>query len=189
MVRRIVARESTKWRSGRATERTGFTRPSGRGGKSSRPFGHEEGVRAEHGGYVVVPAGEAPPLEVIEPQLALELLVGLLGAVPLLDEADDLLLGHPAGERGEEVAGGLVLAHGPLDQEPLLRRLESRLARHLHPAEGEPGSELTPRPLPPGASTKRLGSQREGDFLRRTRVSLAMAAPIQSPHLVGRVDG
>jgi hypothetical protein len=88
MVRRTVARESTKWRSGRATERTGFTRPSGRGGKSSGTFGHEECVRAEDGGDVVVPAGEAPSLEVIEPQLALELLVDLLGAVALLEKAD-----------------------------------------------------------------------------------------------------
>src|SRR5208282_944905 len=98
----MVVKESTKCRSGRALERTGLTRPCGRGGKSPGTFGHEEGVRAQDGGDVVVPAGEAAPLEVIEPQLPLELLVGLLGAVALLDQADDLLLRHPAGERGQE---------------------------------------------------------------------------------------
>src|SRR6201996_2951390 len=189
MVRRMVARESTKCLSGRARERTGFIRPSGRGGKSSGTFGHEEGVRTEDGGDVVMPAGEAAPLEVIEPQFALELLVDLLGAVALLEEAYDLLLRHPSGERGEEVAGGLVLADGPLDQEPLLDRLKCRLARCLHSAEGEPGGELPPRPLPPGTSTKRLGPQRERDLLGRARVAPTLAAPIQGPHRVGRVNG
>ena len=35
IVRRMVAKESTKCRSGRARERTGVTRPSGRGGKAA----------------------------------------------------------------------------------------------------------------------------------------------------------
>lgn len=151
----MVARESTKWRSGRARERTGMTRPSARGGKSPGTFGHEEGVRAQDGGDMVMPPGEAPSLEVIEPQFTLELLVSLLGAVALLEEADDLLLRHPAGERGQEERRGLLGSDGPLHQQPLLDRLESRLARHLHAVKGEPGGELAARPLPPCASTKR----------------------------------
>ena len=100
-----------------------------------------------------MPAGEAAPLEVIEPQLALELLVGLLGAVALLDEADDLLLRHPAGERGEEVAGEveLALTGGVDDVAAALQMSIGLFIRQLRqmPAEGDLS-------LPEASALKRL---------------------------------
>src|SRR5215470_2731694 len=113
---------------------------------------------------MMMPSREAPPLEVIKPQFALEFLVDLLGAVALLDEADDLLLRHLAGQRGEEVPGGLFLAHRPLDQEPLGSGVDPRLARHLDPKQGEPRRERLARPLPPRAPAKRLRSEIERDL-------------------------
>lgn len=46
MAMRIVASESSKWRSGRRADRVGLIRPSGRGGKSADALGNEEGVTA-----------------------------------------------------------------------------------------------------------------------------------------------
>ncbi len=58
MARRIVMNESTKWRSGREAERTGFTLPFGRGGGMPQPFGEHERVAAQDDRDVMVPAGE-----------------------------------------------------------------------------------------------------------------------------------
>ena len=102
MARRTVMNESAKWRSGRDRERTVATRPGGRGGKSADAFSDHEGVAAEDDGDVVMPAWEGPPLEVVEPELALEVLVHPLGAPAFLEEADDLLLAHAPGKRGEQ---------------------------------------------------------------------------------------
>src|SRR5580692_2970243 len=105
---------------------------------------------------MVVPAGEAAPFEVVEPQLPLELLVGLLGAVALLDEADDLLLRHPLGQRRQEEVRRLLLPVGPLDEQPLGARGEPLLDGDLDPAQREPGEELAARPFPPGAAAEPL---------------------------------
>jgi len=82
--------ESAKWRSGLDLVRTSLTSPSGRGGKSEDPLGGDEGVAAQRYRDVVVPAREAASFEVVEAQLALEVFVGALGPIPLLDEADHL---------------------------------------------------------------------------------------------------
>ncbi len=98
---RVVAKESAKWRSGRAVERTGWTNPSRRGGKTPYAFRDDEGVATKDYGDVVVPTRERTTLVVIEAELALELFVRSLGAPPLFGRADDLLLAHPARQRRE----------------------------------------------------------------------------------------
>jgi hypothetical protein len=116
-------KESAKWRSGRAAERTGSMRPSGREGKNAVAFGHHEGVAAEDDGYVVVPAAETAALEVIETEFPLEVLIGALGTPALHGDADELVEGRVRGQRREEVVGGLGLAVAPLDQQPDRRAL------------------------------------------------------------------
>src|SRR5690349_20510933 len=101
----MVMSESAKWRSGREGERTRGTLPSGRGGKSPRPLRHQKGVAAQDDRDVMVPAGEAAAFEVVEAELALELLVNPLCLVPLLDEPHDLLLGHATRQRRERELG------------------------------------------------------------------------------------
>src|ERR1700679_3952421 len=105
---------------------------------------------------MVMPAGEAAPLEVVEAQLPLQLLVRLLGAVALLDEADDLLLRHPLGQRGQEEVRRLLLPVGPLDEQPLYERGDPLLDGELDPAQREPRGELAVRSLPPGATAETL---------------------------------
>ena len=54
-------KESAKWRSGRARERTVGTRPGGRGGKSAEALGDDEGVATEHDRDVVMPTCKGRP--------------------------------------------------------------------------------------------------------------------------------
>src|SRR5258706_11761162 len=83
MASRIVANESSKWRSGRAVERVVFFLPSGRGGKMPRPFGDNERVAAQDDRDMMMPARKRTPFEVVETQLTLELFVGVLGSPAL----------------------------------------------------------------------------------------------------------
>ena len=75
----MLANESAKCLSGRALV---CVRVDGRvrGGKMPRTFGDDERVAAEDDRDVMVPAGEGSPFEVVEPQLALELGMGLLSS-------------------------------------------------------------------------------------------------------------
>src|SRR5580658_52388 len=68
--------------------------PLGSGGKSSGPFGHEEGVGGEDATDVVLPADVRVPLEVVQSQLALQVLGYALGTPALLDASDDLFPRH-----------------------------------------------------------------------------------------------
>lgn len=127
--------ESAKCRSGRASDRVVATRPPGRGGKSSRPFGHEEGIAGEDAADVVLPADVRAPLEVVQSQLALEVLVHALGAPALLDASDELFSGHRLREGREDVVLDGTIAIGLLHHEPL--RLAARVVA------GKPRHELS----------------------------------------------
>ena len=70
MAMRVFANESSKWRSGRASERVGVTGPCRRGGKTPHPFADDERVAAENDRDVMVPSRERASLEVVEPQFA-----------------------------------------------------------------------------------------------------------------------
>src|SRR5262249_21479103 len=114
---------------------------------------------------MMMPAGEAASLEVVEPQLPLELPVDLLRAVALLDEADDLLHGHRSGQRGQEEVRRLLLPGRPLDEQPLCARGKPQLDGDLDPAQRKPRGELAVRSLPPRAPAERLRPQSESDLL------------------------
>ena len=140
MARRAVMKESAKWRSGRDVDRVVRICAFGRGGKSAGAFSDHEGITAEDDGDVVVPADEGAALEVIEPQLALELLVSALDLPALLDRADDRLLAHAPTQRREEELRRLRLVLGPLDDEPerlAIARVRSVVMSDLHSPEAE----------------------------------------------------
>ena len=111
-------KESTKWRSGRDRDRVGVILPSSRGGKTPHAFSDDERVAAEDDGDVVMPTRERAALEVVQTELALELLVRALGAPAFLDDAHDLLLGHAPRQGREHELRGLRFALRPLDHEP-----------------------------------------------------------------------
>src|ERR1700679_2738201 len=119
MARRAVMKESSKWRSCRALERIARTRPSARGGKMPQALAEDERVAAENDGDVVIPAAEGSAFVVIQPQLALEILVHALGAPAFFGDPNELLstrrLAHPR----ERVVRRRLLSVGPFDQEPV----------------------------------------------------------------------
>src|SRR5258708_37677859 len=134
---------------------------------------------------MVLPAGEAAPLEVVEAHLPLELLVRLLGAVALLDEQDDLLFRHPLGQRGQEEVRRLLGPVGPLDEQPLCPRDEAFLDGDLDPEAREPRGELLVRPLPPRAPAESLRPQGRRDLPGGARLAAASVAAAQAPRPAG----
>src|SRR5258708_23556100 len=165
MASRMVANESATCRSGRVLGRARSTVPAGRGGKTPHTLRDDEGVAADRDGNMVMPTGETPPLEVVEPELALHLLVDALGAVALLEEANELLLAHLPTQRGERKFRRFSFAIGPLDEEPdgfALCGFGSVIGGDLHPAEREPRTELAPlchRSIAPRDATERRVSE------------------------------
>src|SRR5690606_2784492 len=91
---RMVARDAAKCRSGRAFDRVvakRTARPDCRGGKSSRLFGREKCKAEKNDRHVMVPTSVGPPFEMIESQLALQILVGSLRTPSLFQSANDFL--------------------------------------------------------------------------------------------------
>src|SRR6266571_5355764 len=72
---------------------------------------------------VVVPAQVGAPLVVVEPELALQLLVVELDLPAQPGQAREPLWLFAAGQVGEPVVGWRLLAFGPLADQPLLARL------------------------------------------------------------------
>ena len=91
MASRNVMMESSKCLSGRAFDRVASTRPSGLRGESARSLGHEKRVAGQHATEVMLKSDIRAALEVIQTQLALEVLVDAFGAPSLLETADELL--------------------------------------------------------------------------------------------------
>src|SRR5258708_38159415 len=97
---------------------------------------------------MVVPAAEAAPLEVVEPKLALHLLVDGLGPPAFLERAHDLLGRHRARQRRERVLRRLLLTFGPLDEQPerlAPPRLRAVVMGDLHAPQWARGAEGAPR--------------------------------------------
>ena len=66
-------------------------------------FSHHEGVAAEHDAYVVVPPAKASTLEVVETELALQVLVRALGAPALSGDAHERVERRVGRQRREVV--------------------------------------------------------------------------------------
>src|SRR5450755_3945514 len=140
---------------------------------------------------MVVPAAEAAPLEVVEPKLALHLLVDGLRSPALLERAHDLLGRHRARQRRERVLRRLLLTFGPLDEQPerLARcRLGAVVMPDLHAPKREVGAELAPRSLAPGDAAKRPSTERQSKGARALPLGTPAVGPIDEPHRCRRVD-
>src|ERR1700760_760388 len=154
----MVMKESTKWRSGRDAERIVALRDGRPGGESPRSFCNEEGEAAECDGDVVMPAAEPAALEVIESELAFEILVHALGAPALLDQVHELDERH-ALVGGEMEVERLVFIVAPLTNQPpaiAATRFITVVPRREDAEEGEPCGErprdaLAPRVAAEGA--------------------------------------
>ena len=79
--RRAVMNDSRKWRSGLARDRVVVFLWSAPRGKTPDALRDDEGEAGQGDGDVVMPATEGAPLEVVEAEFALEILVDPLGPV------------------------------------------------------------------------------------------------------------
>src|SRR4051794_25564487 len=130
--------------------------PPPQGGKAAA-LGHQEPVSRDAQGGVVVEAAPAPALEVPQPELLLQLLEVALDAPAQLRDRDQLLEGRRLGQGREPVLRRLLLALGPLGEEPLLgpRLAQPEVAvRPPDPPRREaraqpPGRGLAPADAPP----------------------------------------
>src|SRR5215208_4163074 len=166
--RRMVTHESQKCRSGRDADRmVGLGPCRGRGGKTPRSLGGEEGEARQRAGDVVVPASVAAAFKVIKTELVLQILVDPLGVPAFLEEPDQVDKRHPSVGRKMKVSR-LVVVVAPLTNEPhpLASTGLMAVVGDRHDAqEGEPCGERRCRAVPPGVPTERtllgeLGSQR-----------------------------
>ena len=166
MARRMVAKESAKWRAGREGVRVALRLPSGRGGKMPHTLDNDEGVAAQGDGDVMIPPWERAALEMVEAELSLELLVDHLGSPPLLDDPDDLLLGHAAWERRESEFRWLCFTVEPLHDEPegfLLLRLSLAMNR-FDATEAESRRELSFGARSPGDAPEGGGTEFDAEL-------------------------
>src|SRR5579884_599214 len=141
--------ESSKCRSGRAFDRVVAMRPSGLGGKRSCALGDEEGVAGEDATDVVLPAGVGAPLEVVQSQLALEVLVSALGTPALLDSSDELLAIQRFGQCRQHVVFDKAAPLDLVDDEPLLLAARVLVADHANAKRRESRTQGSPTPLSP----------------------------------------
>src|SRR5215212_11294445 len=120
----------------------------------------------------MVEAAPATALEVAEPQLLLELLEVALDPPAQLGRGDELLDRGRLGQGREPVLARLLLAHGPLDQKPLLRPRLGPVGvavRRANPNGGESRVQLARGALPPGDAPPRGCGQPHGQLLGRER--------------------
>src|SRR3954451_7288695 len=138
----------------------------GRGGgpplRQSAPFSPESQVLQEGEGElaqerVVVQAAPAPTLEVVQPQLFLELLMQLLAYPARLDQDRQGLECRGGGKVGQVVlalAGRAMLPDEPrLLAGQVLPACGDRTVGHAHPDRGERGPERPLGPDPPRDGT------------------------------------
>src|SRR5215210_3970868 len=130
--------KSVSWRGRLVVGRFGSGRPSsaGRAGGAAppaavsgrprgcwvEPFEREEGVGAGDQGAVVVEAGVAAALVVVEPELAFELAVVELDRPAQPREPREPLVAAVLGQVRQPVVGRGVLVLGPFDDQPLPAR-------------------------------------------------------------------
>src|ERR1019366_9083079 len=114
------------------------------GGKMPHTLRDDEGVAADGDRNVMMPAEEASPFEVVEPQLALHLFVDALGAISFLEETHELLFAHRPRQRRQRILGGrrfaivgaLLAARRPrasLVAENLVLRQQLAILRRANP--------------------------------------------------------
>ena len=122
-----------------------------------RAFSDDERVAAQDDRDVVMPSREASALEVVEPELALEIFVSAFGSPALHNDADEPLSADAGGQRREEVVGRLVFAIAPFDQQPERLTLSKRhciVVRRHDTVGGEACAEVTLGAFAPSATAE-----------------------------------
>jgi hypothetical protein len=120
-------------------------------------FGNDERVAAQDDRDVMVPAGIPAAFVVVEPQLALEILIGAFDSPALHHPTHQLLLRQLPREGAEEAVGGFVLAVAPFDQQPhrlALIDVACFVVGRDDAPECESGREILLGPLTPSAAAK-----------------------------------
>src|SRR5712691_8031583 len=133
---------------------------------------------------MMMKAAPAPALEMIEPELVLELLIVALDAPTQLGEADEVGDGRRRRQGREPILRGLGFAPWPLDQQPLgppgLRTLLIAMGGpHAQPREA--GAHRAARPFAPRHRPPRRRRQRAGQLLEALR-----SVRRRAPHACGR---
>src|SRR5712692_9739758 len=106
---------------------------------------------------MVMEAAPAAPLEMIEPELILELLIVALDAPAQLGQAGQLGDGRGLWQRREPILRGLGVAPRPLDQQPLFPPGLGPLLIAMggpHTQPRETGAHRAARPFPDRKSTR-----------------------------------
>src|ERR687891_2952068 len=121
---------------------------------------------------MMMEAAPAAALEMVEPELVLELLIVALDAPAQLGEADEVGDGRRRRQRREPILRGLRVTPRPLDQQPLFRPglrplLIAMGGPHAQPREA--GAHRAARPFTPRHRAPRRRRQRAGQLLEVLR--------------------
>src|SRR5665647_1723619 len=186
----MVAIEFGMWRSGRSggssgsvtvgygkfREQRGGTRSTG---GNRLPLGDQESVGCDAQRGVVMEAAPPTPFKMSEPELLLELLIVPFDTPAQLGGVDQSAEGDLFRKGREPVFGRLILARGPLDQQPLFRPCLSEIViamrdpnAHASKTRGQPLG----RAFPPFDRAPCALAQSESKLLDRDRLMLAVAA-------------
>src|SRR6202035_608511 len=132
---------------------------------------------------VMVEATPSPPFEMAEPDLLLELLVIALDAPTQLGGIDQIAERDVFRQGREQIFGRLVLAFGPLDQQPFFVRLGAILMARcdVNPQAGKSRGEPRIGAFPPFDGAPRFRRQAAGEVLVLDRSGGAAAAFLRRP--------
>src|SRR3990172_6455971 len=117
---------------------------------------------------MMMEASPPPALEMVEPELILELLIVALDAPAQLGEADKISEGRRLRQGREPILRGLGFAPRPLDQQPLFRPGHRTLLIAMggpHAQPREAGAHRAARPFTPPHRPPRRRRQRPGQLL------------------------
>src|SRR3972149_2501058 len=121
---------------------------------------------------MMMEASPPPALEMVEPELILELLIVALDAPAQLGEADEISEGRRLRQGREPILRGLRVAPRPLDQQPLFRPGLRTLLIAMggpHAPPREAGPHRAARPFTPRHRPPRGRRQRDGQLLEALR--------------------
>src|SRR6266436_8136320 len=122
-------------------------------------------------------ASPSAAFEMPEPDLLLELLIVALDPPAQLGEVDQTMQSNVLGEGREPVFGRLLLAFGPLDQQPFFRAALAAIEiapRGANPHTGKARGQLLVRTLSPRDCAPGALRQAECEFLDRDRLMLGI---------------
>ena len=143
-----VLSESAKCRSGRERDLSAETLPSALGGKAPDAFGNQERKAAQDDRNMVVPTAIAPAFEMVEPELALQVLVNAFGPPALLEQTQKLFSRSVLVDGGDVEFVRCCFTFFPLDDQS-----HNGALGQLHFLKREAGAQGCFAPLSPCETT------------------------------------